>query len=230
MVGQINKAVLFDLDGTLLDTLGDLTNAVNYLLRKYGFPERCSEEIRSYLGNGARELVRLALPERVSEEELDRYLEEYKIYYNAHSKIETKPYDGIIDLLKRLRARGIRTAVVSNKPDLATRILCDEYFGELIDFALGDKADIKRKPDAAPVRFAMEKLNCSAAVYVGDSEVDVMTAKNAGIPCISVTWGFRDRDFLAEREAEFFADDVKELEKYALTLLETEEKDASKGI
>ena len=223
-MGQINKAVLFDLDGTLLDTLGDLTNAVNYLLKKHGFPERGSQEIRSYLGNGARELVRLSLPQKVSEDELDGYLEEYKLYYNAHSKIETKPYDGVVELLKSLRKRGILTAVVSNKPDLATRILCEEYFGELVDFALGDRPDIKRKPDAEPIRFVIKKLNCSAVVYVGDSEVDVMTAKNAGIPCISVTWGFRDLELLEEYGAEIFANDVKELEKYALELLEMEEQ------
>ena len=221
---QINKAVLFDLDGTLLDTLGDLTNAVNYLLKKHGFPERGSQEIRSYLGNGARELVRLSLPQKVSEDELDGYLEEYKLYYNAHSKIETKPYDGVVELLKSLRKRGIQTAVVSNKPDIATRILCEEYFGELVDFALGDRADIKRKPDAEPIRFVIKKLNCNAVVYVGDSEVDVMTAKNAGIPCISVTWGFRDLELLEEYGAGIFANDVKELEKYALELLEMEEQ------
>ena len=221
------SAVIFDLDGTLLDSLDDLTNAVNYILRQYGYPERTRREVRGYLGNGARELVRLALPCAVEDSLLDKYLDEYKAYYNAHSKIETKPYEGVIDLLRALNDKGIATAVVSNKPDVATRNLCREYFGDLISFALGDREDIERKPSAEPVRYAMRELGCERAVYVGDSEVDVMTAKNAGIPSVSMTWGFRDRDLLEKYGAERFADNAEQLMAALLELLAKEDADAS---
>lgn len=213
------KAVIFDLDGTLLDTLGDLTDAVNHILTTYGFPKRSEAEVRSYLGNGARELVRLALPGAASESELDKYLEEYKAYYNAHSRIKTKPYDGVIELLRHLRECGVMTAVVSNKPDPAVGILCKEYFGDLLDMSLGDRADIERKPSAEPVKYAMKKLECDRAIYVGDSEVDVMTAKNAGIPCVSLTWGFRDKEALEECGATRFANNSDELKEQIFKLL-----------
>ena len=213
------KAVIFDLDGTLLNTLGDLTDSVNHILETYNFPTKSEREVRSYLGNGARELVRLALPQAVSESGLDKYLEEYKAYYNAHSKIKTKPYDGVIELLRHLRERGVMTAVVSNKPDPAVGILCKEYFGELLDISLGDRADIERKPSAEPVKYVINKLKCDKAIYVGDSEVDVQTAKNADIPCVSLTWGFRDKDVLEECGATCFANNSDELKEQIFKLL-----------
>ena len=213
------KAVIFDLDGTLLNTLGDLTDSVNHILETYKFPTKSEREVRSYLGNGARELVRLALPLAVSESELDKYLEEYKAYYNAHSKIKTKPYDGVIELLSHLRECGVMTAVVSNKPDPAVGILCKEYFGELLDISLGDRADIERKPSAEPVRYVINKLKCDKAIYVGDSEVDVQTAKNADIPCVSLTWGFRDKDVLEECGATCFANNSDELKEQIFKLI-----------
>ena len=223
MSENINKLVLFDLDGTLLDTLGDLTGAVNHILDELGYPGRSAEEVRSYLGNGARELVRLALPHAVEDTVLDEYLEGYKKYYNAHSKIETKPYDGVVELLTELKKRGLRIAVVSNKPDFATKELCREYFGALIDFAIGDRADVERKPSAAPVLLVMNALECGVAVYVGDSEVDVETARNANIPCVAVTWGFRDRDVLEDAGAEYFASDRDELRAHLFNLIGIEE-------
>lgn len=218
------SAVLFDLDGTLLDTLDDLANAVNHILRKYSYPERTVKEIRSFLGNGALDLVKRSLPEDVGEEELKARLAEYVEYYNAHSKIETKPYDGVLWLLGELKNKGVSVAVVSNKPDPAVKELCREYFGELVDFAMGDRADIARKPSAEPVIYAMSELGCDRAVYVGDSEVDVLTAKNAGLPCISMTWGFRDREILEKCGARYFANDADELNKYICDLLFTEEE------
>ena len=213
------KAVIFDLDGTLLDTLDDLSEAVNYILKKYSMPPRNAREVRSFLGNGARELMRHSLPGTVSEEELDRYLDEYKKYYNAHSKIMTKPYPGVIQLLEELSENGIATAVVSNKPDEATRSLCEEYFGTRISYAIGDRAGVQRKPSAEPVRLAMDALGCDRAVYVGDSEVDVLTAKNAGLPSISLTWGFRDKDLLLESGADHFADNAEDLKALIYRLL-----------
>lgn len=224
MSENAKKLVLFDLDGTLLDTLGDLTGAVNHILGELDYPQRSAMEVRSYLGNGARELVRLALPCAVEDSLLDEYLERYKKYYNAHSKIETKPYTGVLELLRELKGNGVRTAVVSNKPDLATRELCCEYFGELVDFALGDRDDVQRKPSADPILLAMNTLGCEVAVHVGDSEVDVQTAKNANIPCVAVTWGFRDKSVLVDAGAEYFSDDVSALKAHLFNLLEIEEK------
>lgn len=223
MPDNIKKAVIFDLDGTLLDTLQDLTDAVNYLLQTHGFPKRSAREIRNFLGNGAEELVRLALPEEVAQETLKEYLAEYKAYYNAHSKIKTRPYGGVMELLEILKSKGIGTAIVTNKPDLVAGQLAEEYFGKLIDQTLGDREGIRRKPDAEPVRWMMERLECHKAIYVGDSEVDILTARNAGIPCISLTWGFRDREQLVDCGAAIFADDAEELKRQIFALLEVED-------
>ena len=209
----MKKAVIFDLDGTLLDTLADLTNAVNHLLRSHDMPQRSVAEVRSFLGNGAREVILMSLPEKLDDETFEKYLAEYVKYYRENSAIETKPYDGVLDILDELRAMGIATAVVSNKPDTAVRLLSEKYFGDRIDFALGDKVGIARKPSPEPVLYAMRELGCDSAVFVGDSEVDVLTARRAGLPCVSVTWGFRDRELLEECGAEVFAADALELKK-----------------
>ena len=220
MTQSLKKAVLFDLDGTLLDTLADLKNAVNYILNKYGYPEKTMDETKANLGSGAAELIRRSLPNGVDSDRFAVCLEEYKAYYSAHSQIETAPYAGVVDVIRNLKSKGIKVAVVSNKPDLAVGLLCRDYFGDLIDFAVGDRADINRKPDAAPVKLAMEKLGCEKAVFVGDSEIDVKTAQNAKLPCVSVTWGFRDKLCLKEQGAEYFADTMEELEQLCLSLLE----------
>lgn len=213
-----NKAVIFDLDGTLLDTLDDLTDCVNYMLEKYGYPSKDRIEIRRFLGNGARYLIERSLDGALEGEAFERFLEEYKEYYEENSGIKTAPYENIVDLLGRLREHGFKIAVVSNKPDGAARYLCDLHFPELVDFALGDRDDIRRKPSADPVLLAMRELGCNKAVYVGDSEVDIETARNAGIPCVSVTWGFRDRDELAASGASYFADNADELGAILLDL------------
>lgn len=217
------KAVVFDLDGTLLDTLDDLANAVNYILRKYGYKERTSSDIRRFLGNGARDLMRRSVPENIDGEDFEKLLSEYVNYYNAHSKIETKPYPGILELLSELKENGIKTAVVSNKPDITVKGLCKEYFGDRLDFVLGDRPDIKKKPAADPILLAMKELGCERAVYVGDSEVDVLAAKNAGLPCISVTFGFRDRDVLEENGGYCFAENSEQLKTGIFELLSENE-------
>ena len=214
-----NRAVLFDLDGTLLDTLEDIADSTNYILAKYGYIERSVDEIRRFLGNGAAYLISSALPVKLDDESFNAVLEEYKEYYKAHSNIKTRPYDGVIDLLKKLKQSGICTAVVSNKPDAATKKLCEQYFESLIDFSIGDRADICRKPSADPIKKALEVLACNKAVYVGDSEVDFQTAKNAQLPCISLTWGFRDREFLEESGARCFANNADEIEKLIFEFL-----------
>lgn len=223
------SAVIFDLDGTLLDTLDDLANAVNHFLRTHGYPERTKNEVRNYLGNGARDLIRRSLPEKVDDGTFAEYVKEYMEYYNAHSQIETKPYDGVLRLLDELKGNGILTAVVSNKPDVAVKDLCRKYFGDLVDFALGDRDDIARKPSAEPVLYAMDAIGCQRAVYVGDSEVDILTARNANLPCVSLAWGFRDREFLEERGAAHLADNAEELKRLIFELLtESENFDASR--
>lgn len=220
----MNKtAVIFDLDGTLLDTLDDLVSAVNYILKKYGFPVRSVAAIRRFLGNGARDLMRRSVPESVEGEAFEGMLADYVEYYNAHSKIETKPYPGVLELLSELKKNGIKTAVVSNKPDLTVKGLCKEYFGDRLDFAIGDRPDIKKKPSADPILLAMKELGCERAVYVGDSEVDILAAKNASLPCISLTWGFRDKEILEECGATFFASNSDELMNLIFQLLSENE-------
>ena len=213
------RAVIFDLDGTLLDTLLDLTNAANHVREMCGLPALAPDTVRKYLGNGTGELLYLSLREKVNKDELGPYIKEYMEYYKAHISIETGPYDGVKELLKRLKDKGIKISVVSNKPDVAVSALCRVYFGDMVDFTVGDRPDMKRKPDAAPVKLAIESLGCDKAVYVGDSEVDVLTAKNAELPCISVTWGFRDRDELERCGADIFVSNMTELENMIYKLL-----------
>lgn len=212
-------AIVFDLDGTLLDTCDDLVGAINHMLEEYGYRTRSYNEIRRFLGNGARDLVTRSLPAGVDGDTLERFYRDYVAYYNEHSEILTKPYDGVLDVLGELRGRGIKTAVVSNKPDITVGKLCGQYFGGLVDFSVGDRPDIDRKPSADPINLAIRELGCTKAIYVGDSEVDVMAAANAGLPCISVTWGFRDMDVLEECGANIFANTADELKKRIYELI-----------
>lgn len=205
------KAVLFDLDGTLLDTLEDLAGAANYALETLGFPRRSLEEIRTFVGNGAVSLLTQSLPED-RKDAIDRVLPVFREYYSIHSQDLTHPYHGVLPLLDRLAAEGFALAVVSNKPDYAVQILAKEYF-PAITFAVGEREGIRRKPCADSIHEAIRALgaNREHCVYVGDSEVDVQTAANAGIPCIAVTWGFRDRDTLTASGARHFADTAEAL-------------------
>ncbi len=214
------QAILFDLDGTMLDTLEDLADSVNVILGKYGFPLRDREEIRSFLGNGSERLMKEALPKGITEIDFVKYLGEYQTYYKGHMEEKTAPYDGILPLLGELRKRGIKIGVVSNKFDLAVKRLCEKYFPGYIDAAAGEReADgIRRKPAPDMVLTAAEWLGVYVqdCLYVGDSEVDILTAQNAGMDCVSVTWGFRDEEFLRKEGAAHLVHTTEELKYFIL--------------
>ena len=201
--------IIFDLDGTLLDTLQDLTDAVNYTMRYYGCPERTLEEVKSFIGTGARNLIRFSLPGKADDPDVDEVLTTYGIYYSAHARDKTRPFPGIPEALAQIASR-YPIAVVSNKPDIAVKPLCADYFGSHI-FALGETAEIPRKPAPDMVFKAMEAIGVDRCIYVGDSEPDVLTAQNAGCKCLSVLWGFRDEECLRQAGAEYFCHDPKDL-------------------
>ena len=186
----MKTGILFDLDGTLLNTLEDLLDATNYALELCGYPRRTLSELRRFVGNGAENQIRMSLPEGASPEEVQRVLKIYKPYYTEHCQVKTRPYDGILEALAVLKEK-YPVAVVSNKPDAAVKALCAELFPGI--FALGEAPDCPRKPAPDMVFKACRAIGADTCVYVGDSEVDVRTAKNAGVPCLSVLWGFRDR-------------------------------------
>lgn len=192
------RSILFDLDGTLLDTLDDLANSVNYALRTHHLPERSHTEIRSFLGNGIRNLMLDAVGRGMSDEAFEPVFQTFRTYYVKHCLDKSKPFAGIIDLLKALQQRGITMAVVSNKLHPAVVELNERFFKEYITSAVGESATVRRKPNPDAVLAALSELGCSKdeAVYVGDSEVDLHTAQNAGMQCMLVLWGFRDEDFL----------------------------------
>lgn len=205
----MKTGILFDLDGTLLSTLEDLTDAVNHSMRFHGCPERTMEEVRTFVGNGAPLLIERSLPGKDTDPTVEEALATYQAYYSLHAMDKTRPYDGILEALAELR-KEFPIAVVSNKPDISTKPLCKAYFGEDI-FALGQSANCPKKPAPDMVFQAMAAIGVDTCIYVGDSEVDVRTAKNAGVPCLSVLWGFRDKDYLIENGATNFCDDPKKL-------------------
>ena len=186
----MKTGILFDLDGTLLNTLEDLLDATNYALAQCGYPKRTLPELRRFVGNGAENQIRMSLPAGASPEEVGRVLRIYKPYYTAHCQVKTRPYDGVLEALEVLKAK-YPIAVVSNKPDSAVKALCTQMFPGI--FALGETPDCPRKPAPDMVYKACQAIGADTCVYVGDSEVDVVTAKNAGVPCLSVLWGFRDK-------------------------------------
>lgn len=194
-------ALIFDLDGTLLDTLDDLANSVNHALVLHGQPARRKADIRAFLGNGIRNLIRRSVREGTSEALYEEIFDCFKAYYVEHCMERTAPYAGIMPMLATLKETGMGLAIVSNKLDAAVKLLNARFFEDYVSIAVGESATVRRKPCPDAVFAAMEKLGCDASstAYVGDSEVDVETARNAGIPCISVLWGFRDEDFLRER-------------------------------
>ena len=195
--------ILFDMDGTLLDTLQDLADSTNAALAHFGYPSRTVEEVRRFVGNGAWRLIRQAMPETEPDARVDEVLRYYQDYYKTHCQIKTKAYDGIPEALAQLE---YPLAVVSNKPDAAVKTLSRQYFPGL--YALGESPACPRKPAPDMVYQAMKALGVEGCVYVGDSEVDVLTAKNAGVPCLSVTWGFRDIQTLQEAGGQYFCQET----------------------
>lgn len=199
------KAVIFDLDGTLLNTLEDLTDSVNAALGQFGFPTRKIEEVRKFVGNGIHKLIERAVPEGSTEDEVEHVFIAFREHYLVHCQDKTKPYDGIISMLDTLNHMGYALAIVSNKADAAVKKLSADYFSDEITVAIGEKEGVKRKPAPDSVYEALRELGVEKedAIYVGDSDVDIATAKNAGLPCISVTWGFREEAFLKTQEPDY---------------------------
>lgn len=222
---MIYNTYIFDLDGTLLDTLGDLAASVNYALRTHKLPEHSIDDIRRFVGNGVRLLMERAVPDGVANPLFEDAYATFRHYYMAHSMDTTRPYDGILETLSELKSRGCHMAVVSNKMMAATQELCRYFFSDTIEVAIGENEaeGIRKKPAPDTVFAALDALGFSrdslekpripkhSAVYVGDSDVDIQTAHNAELPCISVLWGFRDRDFLIRNGAETFISAPSEL-------------------
>lgn len=211
------KTIIFDLDGTLLDTLDDLTDATNAALKKFGLKSRTRDEVCSFVGNGIAKLIERAVGEEGKEYQ-EAALAEFKSYYAAHCADKTAPYAGILTLLKTLQARGVKTAVVSNKVDFAVKSLAKTYFDGLLLSAVGENeaAGIRKKPAPDSLLAVMKELSATAdsTAYVGDSEVDIQTAKNAGVDCICVTWGFRKKAYLQEEGGKLFMDTPAEILNY----------------
>ncbi|MBR3768432.1 MAG: HAD-IIIA family hydrolase [Clostridia bacterium] len=210
--------VIFDLDGTVLDTLEDLYDAVNFALMKNNLPQRKIEEIRSFVGNGIRLLIERSVCENTDDGTVNAVFSDFKSYYAEHSCDKTKPYDGVTELLWRLKAKGVQIAVVSNKADFAVQALVQKFFPDCFNIAVGEREGILKKPAPDSVFEVLKRLDIDAhsCVYVGDSEVDIQTSENAGINCISVDWGFRDREELLLAGAEIIASDINELYSYLL--------------
>lgn len=205
--------VIFDLDGTLLDTLQDLADSVNYALNVNALPQRTVDEVRRFVGSGVARLVARAVPEGTPEGLVSKVLADFRAHYVLNMENRTAPYPGVLELLRRLRADGFHLAIVSNKFDAAVKGLAQAYFEGLLPVAIGEAAGISRKPAPDTVFKALRELGADAgsAVYVGDSDVDIQTAGSAGLPCISVSWGFRDRAFLLEHGAGLIVDDTEAL-------------------
>lgn len=207
------KLIAFDLDGTLLNTLDDLCDSVNYVLEEFNFPQRTIEEVRRFVGNGVLKLIERAVPENTSKEVIIQAFNCFSEYYLTHSAIKTKPYEGIIDLLTKLRDRGYKIAVVSNKIHPAVVALCEKYFPSLIDFSLGDDPIRLKKPNPDMLNYTMAQLKVTKeeTLYVGDSEVDIQTAINTGVDYVSVDWGFKTKEFLMQYGSKSIASTMMEL-------------------
>ena len=209
------EALIFDLDGTLLDTLDDLADGINAVLSANGYPTKTRDEVCRAVGDGMNKLIERVLPDGANDPALDRILGEFKAYYGAHCEDKTAPYAGIAELLRKLHAAGVKMAIVSNKADYAVKMLSRSWFADTVPVAIGENeaAGLRKKPAPDTVDLALRELGVTRAqaAYVGDSEVDVLTAHNCEMPCLSVTWGFRDRAYLEERGATLLYDTPEEL-------------------
>lgn len=205
--------IIFDLDGTLLNTLEDLTDALNHTLESYKVPARTLDEVRRFVGNGLRKLLERAIPEGLDHPQFEEIFQSFKSYYLDHCKEKTAPYPGVMELLKELHRRDIPMAIVSNKNDRAVKQLAADFFDGLLSVAIGEREGILKKPAPDTVFTALKELgqDKESALYIGDSEVDLQTAANAGMDCISVSWGFRGRDFLKEKGASLIIDTPLEI-------------------
>lgn len=204
---------IFDLDGTLLDTLQDLANAVNHAMREMNYPERTVDEVRRFIGNGIRMLIKRAAPQGISVEDYEKTLAIFTAYYLDHIADFTKPYDGIAEVIKTLKSKGCKVAVVSNKADEAAKKVVKDYFGDIFDMVVGKMDRFPSKPEPDSVLYVIETLGADKdkCIYSGDSEVDVQTAHNAGLPCVGVTWGNRDVSELIAAGAEYIAEKPNEI-------------------
>ncbi|MGG6545099.1 UNVERIFIED_CONTAM: HAD family hydrolase [Prevotella sp. 15_C9] len=207
------ETYVFDLDGTLLETLNDLAASTNYALRTCRMPEHSVEEVRMFVGNGVKKLMERAVPDGKENPMFEKVLSLFRSHYLEHNLDTTQPYNGIPELLSELNKRGKKLAIVSNKFDAATKDLAKHFFADTIEVAIGERENIRKKPAPDTVLEALRQLGASksGAVYIGDSDVDIMTAKNSGLPCASVLWGFRDKDFLIRHGATFFAEKPEDL-------------------
>lgn len=207
------ETYVFDLDGTLLETLKDLAASTNFALRQYDMPEHSIEDVRMFVGNGVKKLMERAIPNGLDNPKFEEVYATFRQHYLNHNLDITKPYDGIPELLRELKGRGKKLAIVSNKFYAATQDLARHFFPDTIEVAIGERENIKKKPAPDTVVEALRQLGVSkeGAVYIGDSDVDIMTAHNSGLPCASVLWGFRDKEFLLEHGATFFAEKPEDL-------------------
>lgn len=206
-------AYIFDMDGTILNTIEDLTDTTNYAMEKMGYPLHTIEEVKWFVGNGIMMLIRRAVPEGTSDGDVQTTFNHFMEYYNIHCNDKTRPYEGIVELLSSLKAAGKKLAVVSNKADGPVNILADEVFKGLFDISIGEKPGINKKPARDMVDIAIDFLKCDRdkTVYIGDTNVDFETAKNSELDCILVSWGFRGRDFIEKYPAKYYVDSPSEI-------------------
>lgn len=207
------KTIIFDLDGTLLNTIEDIADSVNYALKECGFPERTYEEVQGFVGNATNYLLSKSVPANTPKDQTEECTRIYKNHYRSNMDNKTAPYDNILDMLKKLKDNNYKIAVVSNKFDSAVKELCKKYFSDYIEVAIGESGDNRRKPAPDTVFAAIKELGSDKeeCIYVGDSDVDVQTAHNTGIPCIGVTWGFRGREVLVNAGADYIIDTPSEI-------------------
>lgn len=207
--------IIFDLDGTLLDTIEDIATAINVALDSFGYSKHTTEEIKSYVGNGIKTAIKKAIPQETNEETINNIIKIFKQYYQENMYVKTCPYTGVIEMLSDLKKRGYKIGVVSNKYDDAVKQLCQYYFQDYIQSSIGEGYGIERKPNPKGILKSIKELNSNIekVIYIGDSEVDIATAKNAQIPCISVLWGFKDRTFLEQAGGKIFANTPEEIIK-----------------